>query len=55
MVARLAHTLHLPWEFTQQQRACLSANAPKFPAPVGTMLQTLLNVLFKCSETGVQS
>lgn len=33
--------------------ACLSANAPKFPAPMRTMLQTLLNVLFKCSEMGV--
>lgn len=54
MVARLAHTLHLPWEFTQQ-RACLSANAPKFPAPMGTVLQTLLDVLFKCGEIGVQS
>lgn len=38
MVARLAHTLHLLWEFTQRQ-ACLSANAPRFPASAGTALQ----------------
>lgn len=49
MVARLAHTLHLPWEFAQQQ-ACLSANAPKFAASMGTTVPALLNVLFKGSK-----
>lgn len=46
MVAKLAHTLHLPWEFAQQQ-ACLSANAPEFAASMGTRVPALLNVVFK--------